>query len=220
VLSRNDNGFFLMVEAGRIDKYSHSLDWERAVFDTIMFDNTVKIAKEYAAKSSDTLVLVIADHTHPASIIGTYVEAADGSGAAQPPRERIRLYDAAGFPAYGPADADGYPTSIDVWRRLAFVFAAYPDHCDAGRPYLTGENKPAVLGPDTKVATANEEACAAPGIARRMGNLPLRADRGIHSGEDVILTAMGPGAAMVRGRMDNTAVFRVMATALGLGGGR
>ena len=31
VLSRNDDGFVLMVESGLIDKYSHPLDWERAV---------------------------------------------------------------------------------------------------------------------------------------------------------------------------------------------
>ena len=38
-----------MVESGRIDKYSHSLDWERAVYDTIMLDNAIKVAKDFAA---------------------------------------------------------------------------------------------------------------------------------------------------------------------------
>jgi alkaline phosphatase len=38
VLSRRENGFILMVEAALIDKYSHPLDWERAVMDTIMLD--------------------------------------------------------------------------------------------------------------------------------------------------------------------------------------
>jgi alkaline phosphatase len=33
----------------------------------------------------------------------------------------------------------------------------------------------------------------------------------------VVLTAMGPGAELFRGRIDNTRVFRVIATALGLG---
>jgi alkaline phosphatase len=33
----------------------------------------------------------------------------------------------------------------------------------------------------------------------------------------VILTASGPGSERVRGSMDNTEVFRVMAEALGLG---
>ena len=39
----------------------------------------------------------------------------------------------------------------------------------------------------------------------------------VHSGEDVILTATGPGSDRVRGQMDNTEVFRVMVEALGLG---
>jgi alkaline phosphatase len=39
----------------------------------------------------------------------------------------------------------------------------------------------------------------------------------VHSEEDVILTATGPGSDRVRGQMDNTEVFRVMVEALGLG---
>ncbi len=38
----------------------------------------------------------------------------------------------------------------------------------------------------------------------------------VHSGEDVILTAAGPGSEQVRGSLDNTDVFRIMADALGL----
>ena len=40
VLARHDDGFVLMVESGLIDKYSHPLDWERAVMDTIMLDRS------------------------------------------------------------------------------------------------------------------------------------------------------------------------------------
>jgi hypothetical protein len=36
----------------------------------------------------------------------------------------------------------------------------------------------------------------------------------VHSGEDVILIAVGPGSDRVRGQMDNTEVFRVIAEAL------
>jgi alkaline phosphatase len=53
----------------------------------------------------------------------------------------------------------------------------------------------------------------------RLGNLPALANADVHSGEDVILTAVGPGSERVRGSMDNTEVFRVMAEALGLGAG-
>jgi alkaline phosphatase len=212
VLSRNEKGFVLMVESGRIDKYSHSLDWERAVYDTIMLDNAVQVAKDFAAKDNDTLIIVVPDHAHPVSIVGTYDNAAPGDSL----RDKLQVYDRAKFPNYFPPDAQGYPPTIDVSRRLAFVFAAYPDHCDAGQPYIAGENQPTVKGPDGKSNLANEANCK-PQATRRFGNLPLGAPSGVHSADDVILTAMGPGADQFRGRIDNTRVFRAMAIALGLG---
>ena len=54
VLSRNDKGFFLMVESGMIDRYSHVLDMERAVYETIMLDNAVKLAKDWAESGATT----------------------------------------------------------------------------------------------------------------------------------------------------------------------
>jgi len=41
--------------------------------------------------------------------------------------------------------------------------------------------------------------------------------RGVHTGEDVILTAMGTGSEPVAGFLDNTALFRIMVDALGPG---
>ncbi|MEZ5853518.1 MAG: hypothetical protein R3D67_01765 [Hyphomicrobiaceae bacterium] len=52
---------------------------------------------------------------------------------------------------------------------------------------------------------------------RRTGNLPVGARGGVHSGEDVVLTAVGPGASFFHGRIDNTRVFRGIVEALGLG---
>jgi alkaline phosphatase len=216
ILSRSDKGFLLMVEAGRIDKYSHSLDWERAVYDTIMFDNTVKLAKDFAAKNNDTLIIVVPDHAHPVSIIGTY----DDSKGEQL-RDRLQTFAQAGYPTYPAANAEGYPEQVDVSRRLAVVFAAYPDYCDPGKPYLAGENQPTLPPPpgqegEKLPAVTNEEYCK-PGAARKIGNLPFTARTGVHAADDVVLTASGPGADVFRGRVDNTFVFRAMARALGLG---
>jgi alkaline phosphatase len=47
-LSRNPEGFFLMVEGDAIDKMSHPLDWERALFETIAFDKAVGLALDDA----------------------------------------------------------------------------------------------------------------------------------------------------------------------------
>jgi alkaline phosphatase len=211
VLSKNDKGFVLMVESGRIDKYSHSLDWERAVYDTIMLDNAVKVAKDFAGDRNDTLIVVVPDHAHGVAIVGTYDDDARG-----PQRSRLGVYNLSKFPNYPAPNADGYPDKVDVSRRLAFVFSAYPDTCDNSRPYLDGENVPAVEGETQGQYVANEKNCALPGAVRRTGNLPFNLNAGVHAADDVVLTAMGPGAEVFRGRIDNTRVFRVMATALGL----
>jgi alkaline phosphatase len=212
VLSKNDKGFVLMVESGRIDKYSHSLDWERAVYDTIMLDNAVKVAKDFAAaRNNDTLIIVVPDHAHGVAIVGTYDDTRSGEA-----RSRLGVYNLSQFPNYPPPNADGYPDKVDVSRRLAFVFSTYPDTCDNTRPYLDGENVPAVEGEQKGTYVANEKNCALPGAVRRMGNLPFNVATGVHAADDVILTAMGPGAEMFRGHMENTRVFHVMATALGL----
>ena len=210
VLSKNQNGFFLMVESGRIDKYSHSLDAERAIFDTIMLDNAVKYAKDFAARKNDTLIIVVGDHAHPVSILGSY----DDNRPGTTPREKLGIYAEAKFPNYPAPDAEGYPATIDVSRRIAFNFAAYPDHCFNAKPYLDGENVPAVAGPVKGEFIANEKYCNQPGAVRLTGNLPVEANSGVHSGDDVVLTAIGPGSEMFRGHMENVKVFRVMVNAL------
>lgn len=214
MLKGAQDGFFLMVESARIDKYSHSLDWERAVFDTIMLDNAVKAAKEFAGDRNDTLIIVVPDHAHPISIIGTY----DDDRPGQLLRDKLGTYAESVPPNYGPRDADGYPTKVDTSRRLAVAFGSYPDTCDTGRPYLDGERVPAVKGPDGKTNIANEKDCTGPLATRKQGNLPFDANSGVHAADDVLLTAMGPGAERFRGHKPNTFVFRVMAEALALGG--
>lgn len=211
-LSKNPDGFFLMVESARIDKYSHSLDPERAIFDTIMLDNAVKYAKEFAAKHDDTMIVVVGDHAHPISIVGTY----DDDRPGQTPREKLGTYADAKEPNYGPVDAEGYPTNIDVSKRIAITFGTTPDTCFNAKPYMDGENVPAVAGATKGTYVENPKDCERPGAVHITGNLPFDANSGVHSGDDVVLTAMGPGSEVFHGRLDNTRVFRAMATALGL----
>ncbi|MGM4991065.1 alkaline phosphatase [Tardiphaga sp. 841_E9_N1_2] len=216
VLSRNDNGFFLMVESGLIDKYAHLLDMDRAVYDVIMLDNAVKLARDWAAKrGDDTLILVVSDHSHPNSLVGTVND--DMSKESNLPlRERLGVYEKAGFPNYPAPDAEGYPSRIDVSRRLAIMSASLPDHYETLRPKLDNPNDPTEKGDEPGTFKANEKYKNAPGSMLRLGNLPAMMGASVHSGEDVILTATGPGSDRVKGSMDNTEVFRVMADALGL----
>jgi alkaline phosphatase len=216
ILSKNEAGFFLMVESGLIDKYAHALDMERAVYDTIMLDNAVGLARKWAqARGDDTLILVLADHNHPNSLVGTIND--DMRTIPNVPlRERVSVYDKAGFPNYPAPDAEGYPSRVDVSRRLAIFSASLPDHYETFRPKLDNPNEPTVKGDEPGTFKVNEKYKDVPGVVLRFGNLPAMMGASVHSGEDVILTATGPGSERVHGSMDNTDVFRIMADALGL----
>ena len=123
----------------------------------------------------------------------------------------------AGFPNYPAPDADGYPSRVDVSRRLAIFSASLPDHYETFRPKLDNPERADREGRDRPDSfKANDKYKDVPGVVLRFGNLPAMMGASVHSGEDVILTATGPGSERVRGSMDNTEVFRVMADALGL----
>jgi len=157
VLSRNPDGFVLMVEAGLIDKFSHRLDRERSIWDTIML-----------------------------------------------------------FPNYTAPGPDGYPDRPDVRHGLAVFYADEPDHWEDRAPALGGPREPTVPAPDKKGWVANPAEKNQRAVLVE-GNLPKSAEGGVHTMDDVVLDALGPGSDRVHGFLDNTEVFRVMPEALGLG---
>ena len=65
------------------------------------------MAKRFAAQRDDTLIVVVGDHTHPVSIIGTYDDTRPGERL----RDKLGVYNNAGFPNYPAAGPDGYPAS-------------------------------------------------------------------------------------------------------------
>jgi alkaline phosphatase len=59
----NPNGFFVMIEGGKIDWACHSNDAATTIKDMIDFDNAIGKAVEFAAKHPDeTLIVVLGDH--------------------------------------------------------------------------------------------------------------------------------------------------------------
>ena len=63
VLSKYDQGFFMMVEAGRIDHACHANDPAGSIHDTLAFDEAVKEAYEFYRKHpGETLIVVVGDH--------------------------------------------------------------------------------------------------------------------------------------------------------------
>ena len=61
-LSRDEDGFFLMVEGSMIDWGAHAKDFAYTVSEVIDMDQAVGIARKFAEKDGKTLIVVTADH--------------------------------------------------------------------------------------------------------------------------------------------------------------
>ena len=206
ILSKNEKGFFLMVEGASVDKQLHLMDWERAIYDAIEMDKCVGIAREFAAKQGDTLIIVTADHSHGVSITGTYHEKDGRMG-----REGVRTYAAAILPTFEDRDGDGFPDNPAPDVTLAVQYASHPDYYDDFK-FNEIPTSPTIMSGDVAVANVNR----APNGTFFPGNIPVAESQEVHSADDVPLSAGGPGADYFRGVMDNTEVFFGIVRALGL----
>jgi alkaline phosphatase len=87
-----DKGFFLQVESASIDKRDHAADPCGQIGETVVFDEAVQAALEFARNNPGTLVIATADHGHTSQIGEPYGEA-DLQGIAEDtkqPIERVR----------------------------------------------------------------------------------------------------------------------------------
>ncbi|XP_002730835.1 alkaline phosphatase-like [Saccoglossus kowalevskii] len=69
ILQKNDKGFLLLIEGGRIDHSHHDGIAYHALVDTIAMDDAVKTVLDMTS-STDTLTIVTADHSHVNAIVG------------------------------------------------------------------------------------------------------------------------------------------------------
>jgi alkaline phosphatase len=139
VLGKSRRGFVLMVEGAHIDKQSHAMDPERAIVDTLEFDRAIALARQYAERDGETLVLVLSDHECSGfSVIGALTggvaalatlpsDAAVLDPAVVPARQKlIGTYDLASFPLYNILP-DGYPQTMDIDGKLLIGYGASGD---------------------------------------------------------------------------------------------
>ncbi|XP_046377254.2 alkaline phosphatase-like [Haliotis rufescens] len=69
ILQRDPDGFFLLVEGGRIDHGHHASRAAHALYDTVAFEEAVTTATEITSED-DTLTVVTADHSHVLTVGG------------------------------------------------------------------------------------------------------------------------------------------------------
>jgi len=71
-LSRNENGFFLMVEGSKVDWAAHGNDPVGMCTDFLAFDRACGAALEFARKDGETVVIIAPDHGNSGFSLGSY----------------------------------------------------------------------------------------------------------------------------------------------------
>ena len=192
ILDNNNEGYFLMVEAGRIDHAHHAGSAHGALNDTIAFAEAIKAAVE-ATDSNDTLIIVTADHGHVFTIAG------------YPKRGNPILGKVVSVGSDSPAMAgDGKPyTTLGYTNGNGFKDLGNETNADAsyGQPISAGRQD--LTSVDTESSGFHQEAL-----------VPLSSET--HSGEDVGIYASGPGASLVTGTNEQQILFHIMDYAAGL----
>ena len=70
-LSRNENGFFLMVEGSQVDWAAHANEPIAMITEMLAFDKACGIALDFAKKNGETVVIIVPDHGNSGISIGS-----------------------------------------------------------------------------------------------------------------------------------------------------
>ncbi|MFZ7093868.1 alkaline phosphatase [Primorskyibacter sp. 2E233] len=185
-LSQNDNGFYLEVEAGRVDHANHDGNAYRTLTDGLAFMDAVKIADELT-NDEDTLIIVTADHEHAIAFNGYCGRGSDILGLCMGVSKQGDKHN--GKPLLA-ADEKPY-TVIGYLNGVGSVLKKEDGANDysGSRPDLTQEE---ALDIDY-----NQQAL-----------IPMSSET--HSGEDVAVYAKGPWAHLFDGTIEQNVIFHVM----------
>ena len=72
ILSKDPDGFFLMVEGSKVDWAAHANDPIALISDIDAFDRAVEAALEFAKKDDQTMIIGLTDHGNGGVTIGNH----------------------------------------------------------------------------------------------------------------------------------------------------
>jgi alkaline phosphatase len=194
LLAKNNKGYFLMVEGGRIDQALHPTLARKALQDAKAFDEAIAAAiakvKAVDPELKNTLIVVTADHDHTMVMNGYAARTGKTTDANPGILGLMRDFTDPSKPAL---DADGMPFTT-------LVFGNGENRVNTARSAMTVLTDAAVYDKNY-----HQEAVV---------QMPTGGET--HGGADVFLGAMGLGADTFHGVLDNTKVFSLVKAAVGL----
>jgi len=197
-LQTDADGFFLHVEAGRIDHAHHATNPMRALEDVLALEAAVTQALQLI-NVEDTLIIVTADHSHVMTMAGYPTR-------GNPILGKVVGNDMQGQPLQAPRlDADGHPyTTLGYINGIGFAQLPGMRTADAIYDLAHDDNEDAVPRGrvDLSAVDTTDEGFHPPTL------VPLGSET--HGGEDVAVYASGPGASLLDGVIEQHVIFHVM----------
>ncbi|MEM1361920.1 MAG: alkaline phosphatase [Pseudomonadota bacterium] len=182
-LQNNSSGFFLSVEAGRVDTANHANNVARTVTDGVAFTEAIIKADEMT-DDADTLIIVTADHAHAIAFNGYCGRGSDILGLCYGvAHDGIAHTDAPEIAK------DGKPYTVVGYLNGPSSILREDKDWSGKRPDLD-----------------QEEATDLDYVQQAL--IPKSAET--HSGEDVAIYAKGPYAHLMTGTVEQNYVFHVM----------
>ena len=203
ILSRNPEGFVLLIEGGRVDHGSHAGNAYRTLSDAVALNDAVKAVLR-KVDLNETLIVVTGDHSHTLTIAGYAKRGNPILGKTDAGLGLIPFStDSLGLPytTLGYMNGPGGWTGNGTRREFNPATEGYT----AEIPFAnTGGKRPDLTNVDTTAPNYLQEA-AIPTLGAET-----------HAGEEVAIYADGPRSYLVRGTLEQNAIYHVMADALGL----
>jgi len=185
-LSNNEDGYYLQIEAGRVDHALHGGNLHRVMVDGVAFANAVSTAMEMT-DPAETLIIVTADHEHAIAFNGYCGRGSSITGLCY------------GIDNLGIAH-NGEPELAD--DGLPYTVAGFLN--GAGSVLVPSEDGNAFVG--SRPELTEEEATDPDYLQQAL--IPKSSET--HSGEDVAVYARGPFAHLVDGTIEQNVIFHVM----------
>lgn len=217
MLSKNNkNGFFLMVEGGSIDHACHGNDAATTIQETLDFDEAIKLAYEfYKQHPKETLIVVTADHETGGMVPGngkyelnlqalqyqkcSVDKVTERFKALSQEKKRNATWEDAKAIL---SECYGLFTKVPVdWRDEAALRTIFED------TFFKGVTESNWYGENAKIATAGRD------LLSKIAMVSWAS--GAHSDGYVPVYAVGAGAELFHGRLNNTDIPVLTAKAAG-----